>query len=243
MSENQPCVIINPPILAKKPHLVQNSGVDQLYGHDDSIYEPISDSGDHFCIAEHQNQIIERDLEIDRDHFLPRDHNDVLPDFLHESFQMRNEELLRNDDFISPEDNFLSVGGSSSMEGNNNLENDGLETDGPFIPGGFGYFKPGLGGYFTGQSGNEPMVMSDYIMDTDRDWIESDRLDIMNDQPQEIDISWDTTPKTSWETGQEYSRIVPNRTQAADRVQVIVSKKPENSVIVSPPHLHQLLLH
>ena len=242
MSDNQPCVIINPPILAKKPHLTQNStNADHLYGHDDSIYEPISDSGetltviqqgDHFCLAEHQNQIIERDLEIERDHFLPRDHNDVLPDFLHESFQMRNEEP-----FISQEDNFLSVGGSSPLEGNNG---NNLENDGPFIPGGFGYR---LGGYFTGQSGNEPMVMSDYIMDTDRDWIDSDRLDIMNDQPQEIDISWDTTPKTSWETGQEYSRIVPNRTQAADRVQVIVSKKPENSVIVSPPHLHQLLLH
>ena len=242
MSDNQPCVIINPPILAKKPHLTQNStNADHLYGHDDSIYEPISDSGetltviqqgDHFCLAEHQNQIIERDLEIERDHFLPRDHNDVLPDFLHESFQMRNEEP-----FISQEDNFLSVGGSSPLEGNNG---NNLENDGPFIPGGFGYR---LGGYFTGQSGNEPMVMSDYIMDTDRDWIDSDRLDIMNDQPQEIDISWDTTPKTSWDTGQEYSRIVPNRTQAADRVQVIVSKKPENSVIVSPPHLHQLLLH
>ena len=234
MADNQTCVIINPPILAKKPNLIQNSNLDHVYSHDDSIYEPISDSGDHFCFTEHQNQIIERDLEIERDHFLPRDHNDVLPDFLHESFQMRNEEP-----FISQEDNFLSVGGSSPLEGNNNLENDGLETDGPFIPGGFGR----LGGYFTGQTGNEPMVMSDYIMDTDRDWIDSDRLDIMNDQPQEIDISWDTTPKTSWETGQEYSRIVPNRTQAADRVQVIVSKKPENSVIVSPPHLHQLLLH
>lgn len=234
IADNQTCVIINPPILAKKPNLIQNSNLDHVYSHDDSIYEPISDSGDHFCITEHQNQIIERDLEIERDHFLPRDHNDVLPDFLHESFQMRNEEP-----FISQEDNFLSVGGSSPLEGNNNLENDGLETDGPFIPGGFGR----LGGYFTGQTGNEPMVMSDYIMDTDRDWIDSDRLDIMNDQPQEIDISWDTTPKTSWETGQEYSRIVPNRTQAADRVQVIVSKKPENSVIVSPPHLHQLLLH
>ena len=217
-------MIVNPPILAKKPHLVQDTN------HDDSIYELISDSGDHFCIAEHQNQIIERDLEIEKDHFLPRDHNDGLPDFLHESFQMRNEEP-----FISQEDNFLSVSGSSPLEGNNNLGN---EIDGPFIPGGFGYR---LGGYFSGQTANESMVMSDYIMDSDRDWIDSNRLDIMNDQPHDIDIAWDSTPKTPWETNQEYSRIVPNRTQAADRVQVIVSKKPENSVIVSPPHLQLLL--
>ena len=223
-------MIVNPPILAKKPHLVQDTNLDHGYNHDDSIYEPISDSGDHFCIAEHQNQIIERDLEIERDHFLPRDHNDGLPDFLHESFQMRNEEP-----FISQEDNFLSVTGSSPLEGNNNLGN---ETDGPFIPGGFGYR---LGGYFSGQTTNESMVMSDYIMDSDRDWIDSNRLDIMNDQPHDIDIAWDSTPKTPWETNQEYSRIVPNRTQAADRVQVIVSKKPENSVIVSPPHLQLLL--
>ena len=150
----------------------------------------------------------------------------------------------------------------SYVESNNNLEN---ESDGPFIPGRFGGYR--LGGYLTGsgQAGNEPMVMTgsqavnepmvmtgsgqvgneqmgvmgDYIMETDRDWMaDSNRLDIINDNGQDDINIWENKI-AQW----DQSRIVPNRTQVADRVQVIVSKKPENSVIVSPPHLHQLLFN
>lgn len=191
--------------------------------------------------------------------------DDCLPDLLHAtaSFQMRQNEPF-------PEDSFLTVQNDDRIS---ILEEPETNFHGPFIPGGYGYRYPvsdtssqpiasiiessdvhfdtssSLRNSFNYPSGQLEMSWEDNsqfetsireveaIRDLEKALHPVDQTNIPIKSMQNRFFEIDRT-----EVQPIQYRPLPER-PTADRVQVIVSKKPENSVIVSPPHIHQLLFN